>query len=170
MQSSPRPVSSKTSPSMPLVWVSRCRGVTVADTSSSSTAKSGNTSLTGASRSSLPSSTSCMISVAVHTLEMEPIWKIAVRGRAIARHDGQHAGRHVGDGAVPQDAERRARHLVLVDEFGQPSPPVRRVDLGGCGVGNREVLLRSHFRCLGVGHGQSFPPACRSSQSTMRSE
>ena len=73
-QSSPRPVSVNTSPSMPLVWLSRCRMLTVLATSGSARRSSGRTSMTGASRSSLPSSTSCMASVAVQTLDMEPIW------------------------------------------------------------------------------------------------
>ena len=73
-QSSPRPVSVKTSPSMPLVWVSRCRMVTRLVTSGSARRSSGSTSAIGASRSSRPSSTSCMTIVAVHTLEMDPIW------------------------------------------------------------------------------------------------
>ena len=73
-QSSPRPVSVNTSPSIPLVWFSRCRMVTVLATSASASRSSGRTSATGASRSSLPSSTSCMARVAVHTLDMDPIW------------------------------------------------------------------------------------------------
>ena len=75
MQSSPRPVSLKTSPSIPLVCVRRCRVVTELVTSGSATRNPGSTSATGASRSSRPSSTSCMTSVAVHTFVIEPIWK-----------------------------------------------------------------------------------------------
>ena len=73
--SSPRPVSRNRSPSMPLVWVSRWRTVTVRLTSSSRTRKSGRYVATGASSSTTPSSTSCITSVAVNTFEMEPIWK-----------------------------------------------------------------------------------------------
>ncbi len=74
-QSSPRPVSVKTSPSMPLVWVSRCRIVTAFVTCGSARRSSGSTAVSGASRSSSPESTSCMTRVAVQTFVMEPIWK-----------------------------------------------------------------------------------------------
>src|SRR4051794_16221956 len=74
MQSSPRPVSRNRSPSMPLVCASRCRVVTVRVTSASATLKSGRYVTSGRSRSTLPSSTSCITNVAVQTLVIEPIW------------------------------------------------------------------------------------------------
>ena len=74
-QSSPRPVSVKTSPSIPLVWVSRCQIVMPSVSSSSLSFSSGMTSFTRVSSDSLPSSTSRMMTVAVHTFEIEPIWK-----------------------------------------------------------------------------------------------
>src|SRR4029079_15160913 len=76
-QSSPRPVSVNTSPSMPLVWVSRCLTVTVLVTSGSDSRSSGSTSMTGVSRPISPSSTSCITTVAVQTLLIDPIWNTA---------------------------------------------------------------------------------------------
>nr|WP_244632023.1 hypothetical protein [Microbacterium sp. Se63.02b] len=72
--SSPRPVSVKTSPSIPLVCVRRWRIVTVRVTSGSEDENSGTYSTIGASRSSLPSSTSRITTEVVHTLLIEPIW------------------------------------------------------------------------------------------------
>ena len=86
-QSSPRPVSVKTSPSMPLVWVSRCRMVTLLVTSGSASRSSGTTSTTGVSSSTRPSSTSWRTTVAVQTFVTEPIWNsdVVVAGDPVAR-------------------------------------------------------------------------------------
>ena len=55
----------------PLVWLSRWRTVIVADADSSPTLKEGRYVTTGASRSTFPSSTSCMIARAVKDLDAE---------------------------------------------------------------------------------------------------
>src|ERR1700730_692507 len=62
------------SPSMPLVCVSRWRTLISAVASSRPRRRPGRTSSTVASSDSRPSSISCMIIVAVHTLVMDPIW------------------------------------------------------------------------------------------------
>jgi len=62
------------SPSMPLVCVSRWRIVTSALASGWPSRTPGRTCETVVSRDSRPSSASCMIIVAVHTLVMDPIW------------------------------------------------------------------------------------------------
>ncbi len=74
MQSSPVPVSVKMSPSNPEVWVSSWRTVICAAASSSAIRNSGRYVRTGSSRPTFPSSTSCMTSVLVHSLVIEPIW------------------------------------------------------------------------------------------------
>ncbi len=67
-------MSWKKSPSIPLVCVSSCRTVTDFVASASATANSGSTESTVASSSSSPASTSCITSVAVYTLLIDPTW------------------------------------------------------------------------------------------------
>jgi hypothetical protein len=72
--SSPRPVSSNRSPSNPPVCDSSWRTVTDQLAAASSTPNSGTYRRTGVSRSTRPSSTSCITSAAVQTFVTEPIW------------------------------------------------------------------------------------------------
>ena len=119
-QSSPTPVSVKMSPSKPAVWLSSWRAVIdgrrglVADLE----LRAGRCGI-GSSRSTLPSSTSCITSVAVHTLVIDPIWKTesAVASTPVDR--AQQAGGVVDDLAAGEDGHSRAGHVVLLDERGQ---------------------------------------------------
>ena len=73
-QSSPTPVSVKMSPSKPDVWVSSWRTVMTLAASLSPISNSGRYVRTVASRSTLPSSTSCSTSELVQSLVIDPIW------------------------------------------------------------------------------------------------
>lgn len=79
MQSSPRPVSVKTSPLMPDVCDSRCLIVILEPSSVVDSGVSGSSSEASVSSSSLPSSRSCMIIVAVMIFVTEPIWQSVSR-------------------------------------------------------------------------------------------
>ena len=68
------PVSVKTSPSKPDVWVSSWRTVMTLAASLSPISNSGRYVWTVASRSTLPSSTSCSTSELVQSLVIDPIW------------------------------------------------------------------------------------------------
>jgi hypothetical protein len=74
------------SPSIPLVWVSRCSTVTWPPTSAVPSRAPGSTSETVVSNDSNPSSTSCMIIVAVQILVMDPTWNTesVVTGTCVA--------------------------------------------------------------------------------------
>src|SRR5579863_1916707 len=62
------------SPSIPLVWVSRCATVTCPARSAAPSRRPGSASAKVVSRDSSPSSISCMIMVAVHSLVIDPTW------------------------------------------------------------------------------------------------
>ena len=62
------------SPSMPLVCVSRCATVTCPPMSFAPSCTPGSTPATVVSRDNRPSSMSCMIIEAVHTLVIDPTW------------------------------------------------------------------------------------------------
>ncbi len=129
---------------MPLVWVSRFQTVTFLVTSGSRSASSGTISTTGVSRANLPSSTSCMTTVAVHTLLTEPIcqtessvegwpvpaWRTPVT--AVTRSSGAPSRTQA------QDAELGAGDAVLLHELGEARLPVGLVDGRG---GGHEVSL-----------------------------
>ena len=90
---------------------------------------------TGVSRVSLPSSTSRMTTVAVHTFEIDPIWKIesSVTGAPVLMFlfSVPVGGRHQLVGAAgreAQDAELSAGHLVALRQGGEPALPVGGLD------------------------------------------
>src|SRR5580700_10568097 len=62
------------SPSIPLVWVSRCATVTWSARSAAPSRRPGSAWATVVSRDSSPASISCMIMVAVHNLVIDPTW------------------------------------------------------------------------------------------------
>ena len=134
-QSSPRPVSVKTSPSMPLVWVSRCRMVTLLVTSGSESRSSGTTSTTGVSSSTRPSSTSWRTTVAVQTLVIGADLEQRRRGRRGSRRQVERAVRRLDElvlatGRVAQDAELGAGDVVPLRQRREAVLPVPGVDPG----------------------------------------
>ncbi len=105
--------------------------VTARVTSASDRRSSGSTATTGVSSPSRPSSTSCMITVAVQTLVMEPIWnsESAVVGASVRRLSTPCAATTSSSGsalAEPQDAQLGTRHVVLRGQGGQPTPASAR--------------------------------------------
>ena len=73
-----------------------------------------------ASRSTLPSSTSCMTSVLVHSLVIEPIWKTESARRLDPGGLAEQPGGAVDDLAAVQHGPGRARDVVLLQQRAEP--------------------------------------------------
>ena len=67
----------------------------------------------------MPSSTSCITSVLVQSLVMDPIWKTESGVASTPGGQAQHAGGVVDDLAVREDGHGRGRDVVLLDQPGQ---------------------------------------------------
>jgi hypothetical protein len=92
---------------MPLVWVSRWRGVISMVAPGSATMNSCSWARTGSSRAMTPAWTACMTSVAVYTLVIDPIWKRVVgsTGAPVATLVTPQAARWVSpSSSTPQTA------------------------------------------------------------------